>query len=48
LSIQRRKRILGNTLHAREFSRQQNEAMLGSGILNKMTRIGMPNSFKIC
>lgn len=42
LLIQRRKKILGNQLHAREFSRQKVEAMIGSGILNKMTSLGMP------
>ena len=46
LSIQRRKRILGNQLHAREFSRQKVEAMIGSGILNKMTSLGMPQSYR--
>lgn len=46
LSIQRRKRILGNQLHAREFTRQKVEAMLGSGILNKMTSFGMPQSYR--
>ncbi len=47
LCIQRYKRILGNTLHARELSRQKTEAMIGCGVLNKMTGIGMPMSFKI-
>lgn len=46
LSIQRRKRILGNQLHAREFIRQKVEAMIGSGILNKMTSLGMPQSYR--
>jgi Transposase DDE domain len=46
LSIQRRKRILGNQLHAREFTRQKVEAMIGSGILNKMTSLGMPQSYR--
>ena len=46
LSIQRRKKILGNQLHAREFSRQKVEAMIGSGILNKMTSLGMPQSYR--
>ena len=46
LSIQRRKRILGNYLHAREFTRQKIEAMIGSGILNKMTSLGMPQSYR--
>ena len=46
LLIQRRKRILGNQLHARAFSRQKVEAMIGSEILNKMTSLGMPQSYR--
>jgi len=46
LSIQRRKRILGNQLHEREFTRQKVEPMIGSGILNKMTSLGMPQSYR--
>jgi len=46
LCIQRYKRILGNQLHGREFSRQENEAMIGCGILNKMTSLGMPVSYR--
>ena len=46
LSIQRRKRILGNQLHARAFTRQKVEAMIGSGILNKMTSLVMPQSYR--
>lgn len=36
LAIQRYKRILGNRLHARDFMRQKQEAMIGCSILNKM------------
>jgi hypothetical protein len=39
--IQRYKRILGNQLQSREFSRQKQETMIGCGILNKMTGINM-------
>jgi len=46
LAIQRYKKILGNKLHARELSRQKNEGMIGCGILNKMTGIGMPKSYR--
>jgi hypothetical protein len=46
LCIQRYKKIVGNTLHAREFSRQKNEAMIGCGLLNKMTKLGMPASYR--
>ena len=35
-AIGRYKRILGNKLHARDFSRQQQEAIVGCSILNKM------------
>ena len=48
LAIQRYKRILGRAMHAREFSRQQQEFMIGCSILNKMTGLGMPVSFKNC
>ena len=46
LCIQRYKKILGNQLHGREFSRQVNEAMIGCSILNKMTSLGMPESYR--
>ena len=46
LAIQRYKKILGNKLHARELSRQKDEAMIGCGILNKMTGLGMPKSYR--
>jgi len=47
LAMYRYKTILGNSLHAREFQRQQQEAMIGSGVLNKMTSLGMPISHRI-
>ena len=46
LCIQRYKRILGDQMHAREENRQKQEAMIGSGVLNKMTSFGMPKSYK--
>ena len=46
LSIQRYKKIIGRQLHAREFSRQKNEAILGCGVLNRMTGLGMPKSYR--
>ena len=46
LSIQRYKKILGDALHTREMSRQKNEAMIGCGVLNKMTKLGMPTSYR--
>ena len=36
LAIQRYKRILRNKLHARDFERQKQEAIIGCSILNKM------------
>ncbi len=36
LAIQRYKIILGNKLHARDFARQKQEAIIGCSILNKM------------
>jgi hypothetical protein len=36
LAIQRYKRMLGNRLHARDFDRQKQEAIIGCSILNKM------------
>ena len=46
LTIFRYKKILGDRLHATEFSRQKNEVMLGCGILNKMASLGMPQSYR--
>jgi hypothetical protein len=46
LGVQRYQRILGNVMHAREFSRQKQEAMIGCGVLNKMTSLGMPASYR--
>lgn len=46
LGMQRYQRTFGDTMHARDFSRQQQEAMLASGALNKMTSLGMPQSYK--
>ena len=44
LGIQRYQRTFGDAMHARDFFRQQQEAMLASGALNKMTSLGMPQS----
>lgn len=46
LAVQRYQRILGDRMHAREFSRQKNEAMIGCGVLNKMTSLGMLESYR--
>ena len=47
LGVQRYQRILGVAMHAREFSRQKVEAMIGCGVTNKMTSLGMPVSHRI-
>ena len=44
LGIQHYQRTFGTTMHARDFSCQQQEAMIASGALNKMTSLGMPQS----
>jgi hypothetical protein len=46
LAMLRYQKILGNTLHARDFGRQKQEAMIGCGVLNKMTLLGMPASYR--
>jgi hypothetical protein len=46
LAIQRYKKLLGNQLHGRELTRQHQEVMLGCGVLNKMTKLGMPESHR--
>ena len=46
LGVQRYQRILGDTIHARELGRQKQEAMLGCGVVNKMTSLGMPVSYR--
>tara|TARA_Y100001933_G_scaffold243111_1_gene271430 strand:- start:43 stop:1038 length:996 start_codon:yes stop_codon:yes gene_type:complete len=47
LAVQRYKRILGRAMHAREMNRQSQEFVIGCGVLNKMTSLGMPVSSKI-
>lgn len=46
LAIQRYKRILGNALQSREFTRQKQESIIGCSVLNKMTSLGMPISYR--
>jgi hypothetical protein len=46
LCIQSYKKILGNKMHATELLRQKNEAMIGYGVLNKMTNMGKPSSYQ--
>ena len=47
LGVQRYKRILGRAMHSRKIARQKQEFMIGCGILNKMTNIGMPISYRV-
>ena len=44
LGVQRYQKTFGDTMHSREFSRQEQEAMIASGALNRMTSLGMPQS----
>lgn len=46
LGVQRYQRVFGDTMHARDFLRQQQEAVIASGVLNKMTSLGMPQSYR--
>ena len=46
LGVQRYQKILGDALHAREITRQKQEAMIGCGVINKMTSLGMPASYR--
>lgn len=47
LSMQRYKRIFGNTMKARKLSQQKTEACISAVALNRMTDLGMPTSVKI-
>lgn len=46
LGVQRYQRILGDSMHARVFVNQKQEAMIGCGVVNKMTSLGMPISYR--
>lgn len=46
LGVERYQRILGNTMRARDLPRQKQEAMIGCGVINKMTSLGMPASYR--
>jgi Transposase DDE domain len=41
------KKIIGPMLHGRKLATQKTEVRLGAKILNKMTHLGMPKSYKI-
>ncbi|MDE1234303.1 transposase [Vibrio aestuarianus] len=46
-AMQRYKKIIGNTLHSRDFENQSKEMLLGCSILNRFTHIGMPKSYRV-
>ena len=46
LAVQRYKRIIGDSLHARDLEKQKQETIIGCGVLNKMTSLGMPKSYR--
>jgi len=43
----RYKRIIGDKLRARTLANQQVESRLGCAILNRMTHLGKPDSYKV-
>ena len=47
LEMFRYQKALGYSLHAREFSRQKQETMIGCGVLNKMTSLGVPSTCRV-
>jgi hypothetical protein len=46
-AMARFKRFIGPQLQAREWARQKVEVQIGCAILNRMTHLGMPQSYKI-
>jgi len=46
-AMSRYKRLVGEKLQAREFSRQTGEAFVGILMLNRMTALGMPQSYPV-
>ena len=46
LGVQRYQRILGHAMHARVIVNQKQEVMIGCGVINKMTSLGMPASYR--
>jgi len=46
-AVSRYKSIFGNTLQARTLLRQVTEARLKCSALNRMTRLGMPDSYRV-
>lgn len=46
-AIGRYKQTLGARLHSKKLENQQTEVRIGAKILNKMTHLGMPESYKV-
>lgn len=46
-AMSRYKRIVGEKLQARDFARQSTEAFIGVLMLNRMTMLGMPQSYPL-
>ena len=46
LAVQRYQRILGDSMYSSVMGRKKNETMIGCGVINKMTALGMPASYK--
>lgn len=46
-AIGRYKKIIGGGLHSRKLENQITEARIGANIINRMTHLGMPKSYKI-
>jgi len=44
----RYKAIIGSSLRARTLPAQKTETKVGCSVLNRMTRLGMPASQRIC
>ncbi len=46
-AIGRYKQIIGPRLHAKNIANQKTEVRIGAKILNQMTQLGMPKSYKL-
>ncbi|MGR5230597.1 IS5 family transposase [Photobacterium damselae] len=47
MAMQRYKKIIGPKLHSRNISNQTQEMLIGCSILNRLTHLGMPNSYRV-
>lgn len=46
LAFYRYQRVFGSSLHSRDIKRQEREVILGCGVMNKMTPLGIPTSHR--